>query len=130
MGGGAMRPRGGENMENERRKGTRLLLDTKLVIRRLDRAGSGDIPIEVIDLSKSGIGFTSSQELEKGVVYECDLRIWTQEVIHAFLQIARSEKKGELFEHGAYFIGMPEMDSARIDVYHLVEKTTKEMNEA
>jgi hypothetical protein len=114
-------------MENERRNGTRLLLDTKLVIKRLDRGNSEDIPIEVIDLSKSGIGFTSPHDLEEGVVYECYLRIWTQEVIHAFLEIARSEKKGELYEYGAYFIGMPEMDSARIDVYHLVEKTTKEM---
>jgi hypothetical protein len=117
-------------MENERRKGTRLLLDTKLVIKRLDRADAEDIPIEVVDLSKSGIGFTSAKELETGVVYECYLRIWTQEVIHAFLEVARSEKKGEFYEYGGYFIGMPEMDSARIDVYHLVEKTTKEMNEA
>jgi hypothetical protein len=124
-----VRPRGGEYMENERRKGTRLLLDTKLVIKRLDRADSNDIPIEVVDLSKSGIGFTSTHVIEMGVVYECYLRIWTQEVIHAFLQVARTEKKGENYEYGAFFIGMPEMDSARIDVYHLVEKTTKEMEE-
>jgi hypothetical protein len=123
------RPHGGEYMENERRKGTRLLLDTKLVLKRLDRADSADIPIEVVDLSKSGIGFTSIQELEMGVVYECYLRIWTQEVIHAFLQATRFQKKGGIYEYGAFFIGMPEMDSARIDVYHLVEKTTKEMEE-
>jgi hypothetical protein len=113
-------------MENERRKGTRLLLDTNLVVRRVDKVG-GDVPIEVIDLSKSGVGFTSPYELEKGVVYECDLKIWTQEVIHAFLQIARAKQDKGIYEYGGYFIGMPEMDSARIDVYHLVERTTKEM---
>ena len=73
------------------------------------------------NMSKTGIGFTCDKALEIGAVYEAYLRIWTQEVLHAFLEIVRIEKKSEGFSYGGIFIGMPEMDAARIEVYDTVE---------
>ena len=43
------------------------------------------------------------------------------EVLHAFLRIVRIEMIDGAFHYGAVFIGMPEMDAARIEVYQTVE---------
>jgi hypothetical protein len=114
-------------MQQERRKGTRTDLEAQLVIKRLDGGGEEEVTIDILDASKTGIGFTSTTALTLGAVYEAHLRIWTKEVIHAFIEITRIENKGAKFEYGGFFIGMAEMDAARIDLYHIVEQTTKEM---
>lgn len=106
----------------ERRKNKRSELKSKLVLKRLDQ-GSEDVGIEILDVSKTGIGFNCDQKLTIGSVYESYLTIWTKEVIHAFLEIRRIEKIDDNnFNYGAIFIGMPEMDAARIEVYQTVEE--------
>lgn len=104
----------------ERRKNKRMELASTLTVNRLDGASKEVLDIDVIDVSKTGVGFSCSTPLDIGAVYEADLRIWTQEVLHAFLEIVRIEKKGQEFIYGAIFIGMPEMDSARIETYETV----------
>lgn len=106
----------------ERRKNKRSELQSKLILKRLDGAREQEVAIEVVDLSKTGVGFTCEERLEIDAVYESFLTIWTKEVIHAFLQIVRIEKKDEQYTYGAVFIGMPEMDASRIAVYQTVEE--------
>lgn len=105
----------------ERRKNKRMELESTLTVKRLDGGKTQDVDIEVLDVSKTGVGFTCNVALEIGAVYESNLRIWTQEVLHAFLEIVRIEKQGNTFIYGAIFIGMPEMDSARIETYETVQ---------
>ena len=105
----------------ERRRANRRKLVSKLVVKRLDRSEEEEVEIEIVDVSKSGIGFQCEQLLGIGSVYEGFLRIWTQEVIHAFLEIVRIEKKEDSFHYGAIFIGMPASDASRIEVYDTVE---------
>ena len=105
----------------ERRRANRRKLVSKLVVKRLDRNEEEEVEIEIVDVSKSGIGFRCEQLLGIGSVYEGFLRIWTQEVIHAFLEIVRIEKKEDGFHYGAIFIGMPASDASRIEVYDTVE---------
>lgn len=105
----------------EKRRNKRTELLSKLVMKRLDGAGTEEVSIEVTDVSKTGVGFTADKPLMIGAVYETYLTIWTKEVIHAFVEIVRIEKKGPKFNYGAIFIGMPEMDAARIEVYQTVE---------
>ena len=102
---------------NERRKTKRSDLSSRLIIKRLDGEGVQEVSIEVLDVSKTGIGFTSTEPLGIGAVYEGYLTIWTKEVLHAFIEIVRIEKKEDVFEYGAIFIGMPEMEANRIEVY-------------
>ena len=102
---------------NERRKTKRSDLSSRLIIKRLDGEEVQEVSIEVIDVSKTGIGFTSTEPLGIGAVYEGYLTIWTKEVLHAFIEIVRIEKKDDIFEYGAIFIGMPEMEANRIEVY-------------
>lgn len=112
---------------DDRRRDSRRELESKLVIKRIDQTDGEEVAINIIDVSKSGIGFSCEKTLNIGAVYESYLRIWTKEVIHAFLEITRIEKIGDGYSYGAFFVGMPEMDSARIEVYNTVEKTTREM---
>ncbi len=111
----------------ERRKSKRTELQSKLIVKRLDSGEHKEILIDVVDVSKSGIGFTCKEPLNIGAVYESYLTIWTQEVLHAFLEIVRIEKKGSGFGYGGIFIGMPEMDAARIEVYDTVETLNENM---
>ena len=110
----------------EKRKSKRTELLSKLVFKRLDGSGVEEVNIEVTDVSKTGVGFEADRPLTIGAVYETYLTIWTKEVIHAFVEIVRIEKKAEnKFAYGGIFIGMPEMDAARIETYQTVEETVK-----
>lgn len=109
-------------MNQDRRKNRRTDLDSKLVIKRLDGGNGNEVTINIVDVSKNGVGFECKEPLQIGEVYEAYLTIWTKEVIHAFLQIVRIELKGGDYGYGATFIGMPEMDSARIEVYQTVNE--------
>lgn len=106
----------------ERRKNERHLLDSTIVIKRLDGGVSEEISIDIVDVSKTGVGFTCNTPLTIGAVYESYLQIWTKETLHAFLEIVRIVKENGTFNYGAIFIGMPEMDMSRISVYETVDK--------
>ena len=110
---------------DERRKNKRTELKSRLIIKRLDGNDHKETAIEISDVSKSGVGFACNEALNIGAVYESYLTIWTQEVLHAFLQIVRIEMQGDGYAYGAVFIGMPEMDASRIEVYQTVSENEK-----
>lgn len=112
----------------ERRKNLRMEMPSTLQVKRLDTKTTEKVEIEVVDVSKTGVGFSCNMALEIGAVYEADLRIWTQEVLHAFIEIVRIEKKAQTFIYGAIFIGMPEMESSRIETYQTVTEELKKNN--
>lgn len=108
-------------MQNERRRNKRTSMASSLVIKKLDENGSNkEVSVEITDVSKTGVGFTCNEPLQIGEVYESFLTIWTKEVLHAFLQIVRIEITGDSFSYGALFIGMTEIEAARIEVYQTV----------
>lgn len=105
----------------ERRRNRRMELESRLIIKRLDSGTEEEqVAIQVADVSKTGLGFSCTLPLEIGAVYEAYLTIWTKEVIHAFVEIIRIEKMEDTFKYGGIFIGMPEMDAARIEIYDTV----------
>lgn len=111
----------------EKRRYERTELKSRLVIKQL---GAGqeearEVAIEINDVSKIGVGFNCTEPLSIGNIYEGFLTIWTKEVIHAFIEIVRIEMKDDYFEYGGIFVGMPEMDSKRIQIYQQVEGLTK-----
>lgn len=107
----------------ERRRNKRTAMDSKLLIKRLDGDEHTEVDIEVMDLSKTGVGFTSDRLLKVGQVYESYLTIWTQEVLHVFLRIVRIELRGTEYIYGAVFVGMSETDASRIEVYQTVNES-------
>lgn len=110
-------------MAAERRRNKRTSMPSTLVIKKLGgNNGNKEVSIDIADVSRTGVGFTCTEPLQIGEVYESFLTIWTKEVLHAFLQIVRIELKGDIYSYGAVFIGMPEMDSARIEVYQTINE--------
>ena len=103
----------------EQRKSKRMDLECKLLLKRLDQADSNarEVNVTVKDVSKQGIGFTCSEELSNGAVYECLLTIWTKETLHTFVEIIRVIPKEGHYFYGGIFIGMSETDMARIEIY-------------
>ena len=86
-----------------------------------DSAKAEEVEIDVLDVSKTGVGFSCHVQLTIGAVYETFLKIWTDEVIHAFLKVVRIEQSEDgRYICGTIFIGLPEMNARRIEVYDLL----------
>lgn len=100
----------------ERRKYKRTELKASLVIKRLDKE-ERLVDIKITDVSMTGLGFHCEEVLTVGAVYEAFVTIWTKETLHTFLRIVRTQLKEPIYDYGAIFIGMSEMDAARIQVY-------------
>lgn len=109
-------------MAEERRRSKRTSLSAELDLKRVDGRGGKEVSVSVVDISKTGLGFTSNDPLRIGELYEFFLSIWTKEVIHAFLQVVRIELKGDGYFYGAAFIGMSETDSGRIEAYQTIHE--------
>ena len=108
-------------MQQDRRRNKRTSMPTKLVIKKVGgSSGNGEVSVEIVDVSKTGVGFNCNEPLQIGEVYESYLTLWTKEVLHALLQVVRIELTNDGYSYGAIFIGMPEMDAARIEVYQTV----------
>lgn len=112
---------------NERRKNRRIELISKLLIKRMDGDGEPkEVNIEVLDASKTGVGFLCPVKLDIGAVYESYLTIWTKEVLHTFLEIVRAVDKGDgTYEYGSIFIGMSEQDASRIAAYDMIDNMSE-----
>ncbi len=106
----------------ERRRFKRLDLDVSVQLERLDTDGMTTlkfIHVDVVDLSKSGIGFTSKQKLDAGTYYDAKLQIWTKEIIDAVVEIVRVEEDTDCYRYGAVFVGMTETNALKIEIYQL-----------
>ena len=110
----------------EKRKHKRLELDVTVELERLDKDGVTTLKfvhVDITDLSRSGIGFRSKQELEVGTYYDTKLTIWTKEVIDAVIEIVRSSETEDGYVYGAEFIGMTDTDALKIDIYQIFNES-------
>ena len=113
----------------EKRNSRRMSLSAKLLIKNLNDTTDKpeEVEIKVLDVSKTGVGFVCSAPLAIGAVYETLLKIWNEDEIHAFLKVVRIEQtKDEKYICGTIFIGLPEMNAARIEVYDLLTRIQAE----
>ncbi|MCR5848442.1 MAG: PilZ domain-containing protein [Lachnospiraceae bacterium] len=111
---------------NDRRKSKRIELEAKLFVKRLDKQEAQEINIDVFDISTSGIGFNCNEALTIGAVYDTDLTLWNKDIIHTFIEIVRISKTDSTFQYGGIFIGMPEMDVKRIEIYDTINTYSKD----
>ncbi len=107
----------------EKRRAQRLDLDVAIELSRID--DGNDVTtvkiarVDVVDLSRSGIGFTTKQELSVDGFYNTKIQIWTKDIIEAIIKIVRCKKEDDLYHYGATFIGMIDKDALKIDVYQM-----------
>ena len=110
----------------DRRKYKRHTLSVKLFMTRVDDESQLGIPVEVLDISKGGLGFICQQELMNGVIYKANIKIWTGDVIPAFINVVRVSHQEDGNIYGGVFIGMPETDAARIGVYETYQEYSEQ----
>lgn len=106
----------------ERRRCKRLDLDVSVELERLDQDGITTLKyahVEVQDISKTGMGFHALQELEIGSLYNTRIQIWTKEIIESVVKIVRRDKKGDVYNYGAQFVGMTDTDALKIEIYQM-----------
>ncbi|MCR4891097.1 MAG: PilZ domain-containing protein [Lachnospiraceae bacterium] len=112
----------------EKRKYKRMELSLKVYMTRVDDEASLGIPVEVLDISRAGIGFACEQELEGGSIYKANIKIWTGDVITAFINVVRVASKNGKHMYGGIFVGMPESDWCRISIYETYQEMEAENN--
>lgn len=113
----------------EKRGSRRMSLSAQLLIKNMndESARPEEVGIDVVDVSKTGVGFICNVPLMIGAIYEANLQIWTKEVIHAFLKVVRIEQTDEnRYTCGTIFVGLPEIDAKRIEVYDLIGRINGE----
>ncbi len=109
----------------EKRNARRMSLTAHILIENMNdpSAKAEAVGVEVLDVSKSGMGFICESPLAIGAVYEAHLKIWTEDTLHVFLKVVRIEQtKEEKYLCGTIFIGMSELVAKRIEVYDVVER--------
>ena len=113
-----------ENLKTreEKRKHKRLELDVTVELERLDEDGVTTLRyshVEVVDISRTGIGFKAGQRLEVGTHYNTKIQIWTKEIIDVVIEIVRCEELEDGYRYGGIFIGMSNTDALKIDIYQI-----------
>ena len=107
----------------EKRRHKRLDLDVSLQLERLDEDGVTTLKyvhVDVTDISRSGLGFISKQELAIGSFYDTKIQIWTKEVVDAVIEIVRCDRQqDDMNKYGCIFIGMTDVDALKIDIYQI-----------
>lgn len=100
---------------NEKRKAERLPVDLFIGISELFKQDNEviqnvDAPIEVIDISRGGLGFLSESELPVGYYFNAKIQCQEDEdyVFYSVIKILRCrEYKGRLKLYGCEFVGFP-----------------------
>ena len=117
---------------DEKRNSRRLDLDVTVELERIDDSQGVTtlklVHVDIVDLSKSGIGFNSKAELAIGSYYNTKLQIWTKETIEAVIEIVRCEEREDGYHYGAKFVGMIESDALKIDIYQIFYEYNENMN--
>lgn len=75
-------------------------------------------PIEVSNISKSGLGFSSESKLPIGYYFNASINLGNRETLHSVIKIIRSQPiNDKLTMYGCEFIGMAEILSFVFDAY-------------
>ena len=105
----------------EKRKSKRFVLEASIVMERLDSSRNRIVPIQVFDVSATGIGFSCNELLEMNSVYKISLKIWTGDTINAFVNILRFDNSSNINRYGGSFIGMNDNDLSKLNIHELFE---------
>ncbi len=98
-----------EEKRRSRRLPVQLFLDVSALFKQDNvKVENVHAPIEVIDISKSGIGFLSTSILPVGYYFNAKLQLGQNDsILHCVIRIVRNQVTEEgKFQYGCEFIGM------------------------
>lgn len=117
------------NMQ-ERRRSNRMKIDVSI---KLNSVKNGDadikhlnkeaITVDLVNLSKDGLAFTSEEKLELNTFYDTSIVLWTKEKFDSVIEIVRMENMGNgPTLYGCRFIGIMPSDQLTIQIYEMVNE--------
>ncbi len=110
----------------EKRKSKRFILEATIAMERVDGSKNRLVPITIIDVSASGIGFACKEILEMNSIYKMQLKIWTGDTVDALVNIIRFDNSNDdHYVYGANFIGMPGNDTSKFNIHELFEAASE-----
>ncbi|MDF2538574.1 MAG: hypothetical protein K0S76_1595 [Herbinix sp.] len=107
----------------ERRKAKRLPATLSLEISNLYKQDNVQVsnlnaPIEVTDISKTGIGFRSESVLPVAYYFNANIQFGAEDTLHSVVKIIRSQPEaGNVTTYGCEFVGMADVLSYLFDDY-------------
>ncbi len=108
----------------ERRRYNRLPVDIYIHVDSLYREGKEALEeinkdIEVIDISKGGIGFVTTVELPLNFFFNARISLGEDRSFYSVLKIIRTryEKEQALYHYGCEFVGLADILTHYIDDY-------------
>lgn len=118
-------------MSLERRKYERLPIDCNLKVSKLfkqavDKVELVDAQINVTDISKGGIGFTSKNVLPIGCYFDATIGLDEKEYFRCVVKVVRCMEIDSGFFYGAEFVGLAGFLAHKVEKY--AERFNKENN--
>jgi hypothetical protein len=106
----------------ERRKSKRMPVTLSLDIINLYKqdniqVGNLNAPIDVVNISKSGIGFRSESILPLGYYFNANINLGNDDTLHCVVEIVRCQQDGKDNIYGCEFVGMATVLSYIFDEY-------------
>lgn len=116
---------------NERRKHKRLPINIELEVNKLFKQDNEIIDdinaeIEVVDISKTGIGFVSEAEFPLDYYFNAKIEFDEKKFFYCVIKIIRKVPNESYEFYGCEFVGLAEFLSNKVDEY---EKLLKESEE-
>lgn len=78
--------------------------------------------VEFRDISRTGIKFFTGEILKLGSFYDAKITLWTSETVQSLFEIVRIMPEEDGYVYHCIFVGMPEEEVSRIDVYELFKE--------
>lgn len=106
-------------MENRRAK--RIDANLKIMMEPLNKSGEQEsFEVEVMNVSKEGLGFVASNPLETHSFYKAHLVFQSKESVEAVIEIVRHiENDQHPYMYGSRFVGLTEGERFKIEVFRL-----------
>lgn len=107
----------------ERRRHRRLPLNLTIEVSKLYKQDyisldNINVDIEVVDISKSGIGFCTKKELPIDYYFDSKIELGESDFFYAVIKIVRSQQLADgSFNYGAQFVGLAPFLADKIDMY-------------
>lgn len=118
----------------ERRKSNRMKIDVSIQLNSV-KSNNKDtselkkdaFTVDLVNLSKDGMGFTSNEKLELNTFYDTTVVLWTKEKFDTVIEIVRMENldgEGPIF-YGCRFVGIMPSDQLKIQIYEMLNENNK-----
>ena len=109
-------------MAEDKRRARRSPMKVHISIGKIEKSSEQMryIDVEVLNISETGVGFITPEQLEMDAYYDSVVRIENGDRINSVLRIVRSRECEGGFEYGAQLLGLSHADTLKIGIFQMV----------